>query len=350
MRVLGVTLGDGRGIGPEVAFKAVARTGIVKRGAVLLIAEHQKIKENAGRQGWTTAIPEWPGRSQEAPGLWWTPPENNPEFQGEADPDGQAARAAIQSLTTGSRLALSGQIDALVTGPVNKASIIRAGVPFMGQTEWLTQLAGNPSTGMLLLGKDSRQRWLRVLLATTHVPLAAVPGLITQEGLLASMELAVRACRDLGLRMARIAVCGLNPHAGEEGKMGQEEQTILSPAIERAREEGLKVTGPWPGDTIFRDAIEGRHEVVLAMYHDQGLAPLKLVAFETGVNWTVGLPYPRTSPDHGTAFDIAGKDVADPTSMAEAIELAWKLVEGRKDPDRNHGVNPVTEISPEEPG
>jgi len=168
------------------------------------------------------------------------------------------------------------------------------------------------------------------------------------------MELAARACRELGLPMERIAVCGLNPHAGEEGKMGQEEQTILSPAIERAREKGLKVSGPWPGDTVFRDAIQGRHEVVVAMYHDQGLAPLKLVAFETGVNWTVGLPYPRTSPDHGTAFDIAGKDVADPTSMGEAIELAWKLVTGEKKPDqdgdRDPGVNPVTQISPEEPG
>ncbi|MFM7215585.1 MAG: 4-hydroxythreonine-4-phosphate dehydrogenase PdxA [Verrucomicrobiota bacterium] len=350
MRVLGVTLGDGRGIGPEVAFKALARTGIAGRGAVLLIAEHQTIQENAESHGWTKPILEWPGRSQAALGLWWTPPENNPEFRGEADPDSQAVRAAIQSLTTGSRLALSGQIDALVTGPVNKASIIRAGVPFVGQTEWLTQLAGNPSTGMLLLGTDSRQRWLRVLLATTHVPLAEVPGLITQEGLLASMEMAARACRDLGLPMERIAVCGLNPHAGEEGKMGQEEQTILSPAIERAREKGLKVSGPWPGDTVFRDAIQGRHEVVVAMYHDQGLAPLKLVAFETGVNWTVGLPYPRTSPDHGTAFDIAGRGVADPTSMGEAIELAWKLVEGRKNPDRNHCVNPATEISPEGPG
>ncbi len=330
MRVLGVTLGDGRGIGPEVAFRALARTGIEARGAVLLIAEHQAIEENAERYGWTAPIPEWPCRGKEEPGLWWTQPENQPEFRGGADPDAQAARAAIQSLTTGSNLALSGEIDALVTGPVNKASIIRAGVPFVGQTEWLTQLAGNPSTGMLLLGTDSRQRWLRVLLATTHVPLAAVPGLITEEGLLGSMELAARACRELGLPMERIAVCGLNPHAGEEGKMGQEEQTILSPAIERARGKGLKVSGPWPGDTIFRDAIQGRHEVVLAMYHDQGLAPLKLVAFETGVNWTVGLPYPRTSPDHGTAFDIAGKGVADPTSMGEAIELAWKLVRRRE--------------------
>lgn len=330
MRVIGVTLGDRRGIGPEVAFKAVARIGIAAREPVLLIAEHQTIQENAERHGWTSPIPEWPGRGQAEPGLWWMPPENLVEIRGGADQGHQAARSAIQSLATASRLALSGQIDALVTGPVNKASIIRAGVPFVGQTEWLTQLAGNPRTGMLLLGTDSQQRWLRVLLATTHVPLAAVPGLITQEGLLASMELAARACRELGLPMERIAVCGLNPHAGEEGKMGEEEQTILSPAIEAARGRGLNVSGPWPADTIFRDAIRGSHDVVVAMYHDQGLAPLKLVAFETGVNWTVGLPYPRTSPDHGTAFDIASKGQADPTSMGEAIELAWKLVSGSK--------------------
>lgn len=328
MRVLGVTLGDKRGIGPEVAFKAVARTGISARGAVILIAERGTIEENAAHNGWTRPIQEWPGRDHSEPGLWWTPPEKLVEIKGGEDPEGRAAGSAIQSLTTASRLALSGQIDALVTGPVNKASIIRTGVPFVGQTEWLTQLAGNPSTGMLLLGTDPQQRWLRVLLATTHVPLASVPGLITHERLLASIELAARACRELGLPMERIAVCGLNPHAGEEGKMGEEEQTILSPAIEAALGRGLDVSGPWPADTIFRDAIRGRHDVVVAMYHDQGLAPLKLVAFETGVNWTVGLPYPRTSPDHGTAFDIAGKGEADPTSMGEAIELAWKLVSG----------------------
>lgn len=162
-------------------------------------------------------------------------------------------------------------------------------------------------------------------MATTHVPLAAVPRLITREGLLASMELAARACRELGLTTERIAVCGLNPHAGEEGELGQEEKTILSPTIEGAISKGLKVSGPWPGDTIFRAALLGSHDVVLAMYHDQGLAPLKLIAFETGVNWTVGLPYPRTSPDHGTAFDITGKGIADPTSMERAMELAWML-------------------------
>lgn len=318
-------MGDGRGIGPEVAFKALERTGIAERGAVVLIGDRRTIEQNAQRYGRVKPIPEWQGRCEAEPGLWWTRHGNVLGGDGATDPEVCAALVAVQSLTTGSDMALSGQIDGLVTGPVNKASIIRAGIPFVGQTEWLTCLAGNPSTGMMLLGMDSRQRWLRVLLATTHVPLAAVPRLITREGLLASMELAARACRELGLTTERIAVCGLNPHAGEEGELGQEEKTILSPTIEGAISKGLKVSGPWPGDTIFRAALLGSHDVVLAMYHDQGLAPLKLIAFETGVNWTVGLPYPRTSPDHGTAFDITGKGIADPTSMERAMELAWML-------------------------
>jgi 4-hydroxythreonine-4-phosphate dehydrogenase len=243
--------------------------------------------------------------------------------------EANAARAAVHALTCASELALSGDIDGLVTGPVNKASILSEGIPFTGQTEWLTRLAGDPSTGMMLLGTDPEGRWLRVLLATTHIPLAAVPGALTQTGIVGSITLAARACRELGLATERVAVCGLNPHAGEEGHLGQEEAGVIRPAIDQARRTGLTVSGPWPGDTVFRDAIRGGHDVVVAMYHDQGLAPLKLVAFETGVNWTVGLPYPRTSPDHGTAFDIAGRNLADPTSMGRAIDLAWNLVESR---------------------
>jgi 4-hydroxythreonine-4-phosphate dehydrogenase len=229
---------------------------------------------------------------------------------------------------------LSGEIDGLVTGPVNKASILREGIAFTGQTEWLTEQAGNTATGMLLLGTDQQGRWLRVMLASTHVPLRDVPRVLTREGIRRSINLAARACDELGLSTARIAVCGLNPHAGEEGMLGTEEVDIIGPAIMEAQRNGISTTGPVSGDTIFREAILGSHDVVVAMYHDQGLAPLKLVAFETGVNWTVGLPYPRTSPDHGTAFDIAGRNLADPTSMIHAIELASQLV-GRRNAKGN---------------
>ena len=329
MRVLGVTLGDERGIGPEVVFKALATGEQVPEEALVLIGRAPTIERYAERYGLKPGIPEWPGRSKAIPGLWRIEAEGIERIRGTVEESTNPARDAVNALSTGSRLALAGEIEGLVTGPVNKAAINKAGIPFVGQTEWLTGLAGGPKTGMVLLGTDDHGRWLRVLLATTHIPLAAVPRSITTQGLMDSMSLAQRACRELGLETERIAVTGLNPHAGEEGQIGLEEQEIITPAIQRAQAKGMIVSGPWPGDTIFREAIQGRHDIILAMYHDQGLAPLKLVAFETGVNWTVGLPYPRTSPDHGTAMDIAGRGIADPTSMRNAIQMARRLVARR---------------------
>lgn len=322
MRVLGVTLGDERGIGPEVAFKALSRSRLTERGAVVIVGGGSVIDEQARTHGWNNPIPVWSGRQQAERGLW-----KIDTTQGGVSP----ARASILALNRGANLAMTGEIDGLVTGPVNKAAILREGIRFTGQTEWLTGLAGDPNTGMMLLGTDRQERWLRVLLATTHIPLKEVPRTLSPQGIMRSIVLASRACQELGLKTQRIAVCGLNPHAGEEGQLGDEEQAIIGPAIQEAQKMGIAVSGPWPADTVFRDAIQERHDVVVAMYHDQGLAPLKLVAFETGVNWTVGLPYPRTSPDHGTAFDIAGKGMADPSSMEKALELAWILA-GRKSP------------------
>lgn len=323
MRVLGITLGDVRGIGPEVVFKALARSDRREQDAVVVIGEPETIRDHARQHGLEAAIRPWSGRDHSKGGLWKV----------ETSKGSCPARGALESLTCGSELALSGEIDGLVTGPVNKGSILREGIAFTGQTEWLTDHAGHPATGMLLLGTDQQGRWLRVMLASTHVPLRDVPRVLTREGIGRSINLAARACDELGLATARIAVCGLNPHAGEEGMLGTEEVDIIGPAIADAQKNGISATGPVPGDTIFREAIQGSHDVVVAMYHDQGLAPLKLVAFETGVNWTVGLPYPRTSPDHGTAFDIAGKNLADPSSMRHAMELAWKLV-GRRNARR----------------
>lgn len=316
MRVLGITLGDERGIGPEVVFKALARTSLFDEHAVVLIGKGRTIEDYARHQEWGSRIRPWLGRQHASRGLWKL----------ETSLESSVARAALEALTKGSELGLSGEIDGLVTGPVNKASILREGIPFIGQTEWLTDLAGSPNTGMMLLGTDPQGRWLRVLLATTHIPLRAVPEVLNRKGIERSIQLASRAIQELGLETGRIGVCGLNPHAGEEGQLGSEEQEFILPAIKEAQKTGIDVTGPWSGDTIFREAIQGRHDVVVAMYHDQGLAPLKLVAFETGVNWTVGLPYPRTSPDHGTAYDIAGRGVANPTSMEKAIELAVSLL------------------------
>jgi 4-hydroxythreonine-4-phosphate dehydrogenase len=234
-------------------------------------------------------------------------------------------------LKHGAELCLRGEADALVTAPVNKEAIIRSGLKgFVGQTELLSALAKTERTAMMLLGCDDRQRWLRVALATVHLPIARVAQALTREKIELAIELAARACGDLGLSRARVAVCGLNPHAGEGGQIGTEEITTILPAVEAARANGIDVLGPLAADTLFHYAFRGDYDAVVAMYHDQGLVPLKMIGFETGVNWTLGLPFIRTSPDHGTAYDIAGKGIANPSSMIEAIRLAKKLAQSRR--------------------
>ena len=213
-----------------------------------------------------------------------------------------------------------------MTAPVNKEAIIRSGESdFTGQTEFLSGLAEAKRTAMMLLGEDDRGRWLRVALVTTHLPLKAVAGAITQAKVELAIELAAQACRDLGLGRARVAVCGLNPHAGEGGKIGTEELTVIIPAVRACGQRQIDVSGPFAADTLFYYAFRGDYDAVVAMYHDQGLVPLKMIGFEHGVNWTLGLPFIRTSPDHGTAYDIAGQGKADPSSMRAAIDLARKL-------------------------
>jgi 4-hydroxythreonine-4-phosphate dehydrogenase len=171
---------------------------------------------------------------------------------------------------------------------------------------------------------------LRVALATTHVPIKILAPHVTREKVELAIELAAASCRDLGLSRSRIAVCGLNPHAGEGGEFGDEEITTIGPAVEAARKRGIDVTGPLAADALFYYAYRGDYDAVVAMYHDQGLCPLKMVAFETGINWTLGLPFIRTSPDHGTAYNIAGQGKANPSSMRAAIQLARQLAQNRK--------------------
>jgi 4-hydroxythreonine-4-phosphate dehydrogenase len=195
-----------------------------------------------------------------------------------------------------------------------------AGLPWPGHTEMLAELTGTEDFAMMLMGGG-----LRVILVTIHMALREVPPLITRGSVLRCIRLARRACLMLSMEAPRIAVAGLNPHAGEAGLFGGEEAGAIAPAVEEARAEGLAVTGPWPPDTVFHRALRGEFDIVVSMYHDQGLIPLKLVAFETGVNVTVGLPVVRTSPDHGTAYDIAWQGRADARSMAEAVRAAASL-------------------------
>lgn len=313
---IGIALGDVTGIGPEVALKALAQERGIEDAEYLLIGDPGQVDALKRRLDLVVEARVAPAAAEALP-LRMEP--------GSA----LAARAAVAWVEAGAKLCLEGKLDALVTAPVNKASIVRAGIPFVGQTELLSGLAGTERTAMMLLGQDERGRWLRVALATTHLPIRTVAEHLTAAKVELAIELAARACGELGLARARVAVCGLNPHAGEGGKIGTEEITTITPAVESARRRGLEVVGPMSADALFYNAYRGDYDAVVAMYHDQGLAPLKMVAFEQGVNWTLGLPFIRTSPDHGTAYDIAGQGRANPSSMLAAMRLAKQLAKRR---------------------
>jgi 4-hydroxythreonine-4-phosphate dehydrogenase len=321
---IGVTLGDVTGIGPEVTLKAIAAEAASDDTRYLLIGDENYARRLNEQLGTQLLLKKFPGHG-DAGKIFIANPLAEPLPENLPAGSPVAANAAVASLRNGAERCLRRELDALVTAPVNKESIIRAGHEFVGQTEFLSTLAGTKRTAMMLLGHDERGRWLRVALATTHVPLKLVSEKITPEKLALAIELAAQACRDLNLPRARIAVCGLNPHAGEGGQFGDEEIKIITPTVLAAQKRGLDVVGPLSGDTVFHYALQENFDAVVAMYHDQGLAPLKVVAFDTGVNWTLGLPFIRTSPDHGTAYDIAGKGVANPSSMIAAIRLAKQL-------------------------
>lgn len=222
--------------------------------------------------------------------------------------------------------------SAIVTAPISKEAWALSGHrQYPGHTELLAERFGTPDAKMFFhcpLGPAPgrpENHSLNVVLVTVHVPLVKVPSMLTMGLVLDAIRAGARACEALGIAKPRIAVCGLNPHAGENGLLGREEQEFVTPAIELAREEGLEASGPWPGDTVFNRATRGEFDLVVAMFHDQGLIPVKLLGWDRAVNVTIGLPVPRTSPDHGTAFDIAGRGLADPGSMKAAMVLAARM-------------------------
>lgn len=325
---IGISLGDVTGIGPEVALKALARELNADDARYLILGDADCVRRVNEELRLGLEIKPFT-RIQADGRIFIHNALSEPLAESLTDGSPAAARAALAWLKDGAERCLRDELDALVTAPVNKQAIVRSGHAFIGQTEFLSEIAGTSRTVMMLLGQDDRGRWLRVALATTHLPLRMVADNVTQAKVELAIELGAQACRDLGLPTARIGVCGLNPHAGEGGEMGTEELTVVGPAIRASKQRQLEVTGPTSADTLFHYAFRGDYDVVVAMYHDQGLAPLKMVAFEQGVNWTLGLPFIRTSPDHGTAYDIAGEGVADPSSMIAAVRLAKQLAARR---------------------
>lgn len=318
---VGITMGDAAGIGPEIVVKAYAqglgapcvvygdagalRRAVAQLGARLDIMEIDDVGQaqpDASRIHVVACSPALP-----------------------ADlPTGQisaaAGRGAYDYVCAAIDDAQAGRIRAIVTAPLNKKSMHEAGIDYPGHTEILAERSATQDFAMMLANDE-----LRVLLVTIHVALADVIARITPEAELTAMRLADRACRQMGIASPRVAVAGLNPHAGEGGKFGREDIDIIEPAILRARAEGIDASGPWPGDTIFMRARRGEFDIVVAQYHDQGLIPVKYLGLDHGVNVTVGLPFVRTSVDHGTAFDIAGRGVADHASLVAAFDLALAM-------------------------
>ena len=281
---IAITTGDPAGIGPEIAGKAADDT------RVLSVCE---------------------------PVVYGPPAETSFE-PGVLSAD--AGRAAYHSICAAVRDAVSGVVDGIATAPVNKLAFARAGLPWKGHTDLLGHLTGTEQLAMMFWSEP-----LKVVLASVHVPLRDVPLTITRARLDGIIDLANRELPVFGFAEPRLAVAGLNPHAGEDGLIGVEELHVLRPAVEAARARGIRISGPFPGDTVFLRAVRGEFDAVIAGYHDQGLIPVKLLAFGRAVNVTLGLPIVRTSVDHGTAFDIAGQGIADPSSMIEATLLAARL-------------------------
>jgi 4-hydroxythreonine-4-phosphate dehydrogenase len=319
---IGITLGDVTGIGPEVTIKALAQWS-APDFRCLVIGDVARLKQLNDRL--KLGVKLQPFESWDKPGQFFVLegallPDNLPPG------DALAAEAALEFLDEGVDRCVQGELDGIITAPVNKEAILRLGESFVGQTEWISKRANAKRTAMMLLGADDRGRWLRVALATTHLPIKDVAGALTVESIQMAIELAAEACAQLGLKRQRVGVCGLNPHAGEGGELGTEELTTIAPAVQAARAKKIDAHGPFAADTLFHQHYRGDFDAVVAMYHDQGLPPMKMVAFDTGVNWTLGLPFVRTSPDHGTAYDLAGHDLANPSSMISAISLACQIV------------------------
>jgi 4-phospho-D-threonate 3-dehydrogenase / 4-phospho-D-erythronate 3-dehydrogenase len=326
---LGITMGDATGSGPEIIVKSLDERRFYDQARLIVIGDAKIMKRAAGIVNAKKSVrsiksPEEGGND---PGAIDVLDFNNlPPDLPFALVDGRAGKAAYEYVAKGVELAQSGRIDAIVTAPLNKEAMNLGGCHFAGHTEILASLSQTTDYAMMLVGGS-----LRVIHATTHVSMRGACDLVRKDRVLKVIELADAACRLLGVKEPRVAVAGLNPHSGEGGLFGTEEIEEIIPAVESAKAKGYNVFGPVPPDTVFyRMAIKNHFDIVVCMYHDQGHIPMKVLSFETAVNVTLGLPFIRTSVDHGTVFGKAGKGTADHRSLNQAIILAVQMANEKK--------------------
>jgi 4-hydroxythreonine-4-phosphate dehydrogenase len=327
MKPVAITLGDASGIGPEIVAKAMGAPDAAQRHPAFVIGAAPVIERAA--LAWAPGLKvrriRHVGEHRAQVGVLDVLDVGEvPGVLRHGRISAAAGRAAFDAIAEAIRLAMAGEIAAICTAPVNKEALAAAGVPYPGHTEMLADLSGSDDTAMMLVNPQ-----LRTMLVTVHCPLAQAIQMLTVQRELRIIRLAHRTLQDMGIERPRIAVAGLNPHAGEGGLFGHEDADIIAPCVAQARAEGIDASGPHPGDTVFMQARRGRYDLVVAQYHDQGLIPIKLLGVEDGVNVTAGLPFVRTSPDHGTAFDIAGQGLADPSSLQSALQAAHGLARAK---------------------
>ncbi len=320
---IAVTMGDPAGIGPEIISKTFAAAGFPSEGRALVVGDPSILERAAKLLGLALRVNAVSDPEEAAfePGVVDVLAVGEvPEDLPFGELDARAGDAAFRYVQRATELASAGRVGAMATAPLNKEAMHLAGHEYPGHTEILAELTGTRAYAMMLVTDE-----LKVIHVSTHVSLREAIEVVKPERELGVMRLAHSALRKLGVENPRVAVAGLNPHAGENGLFGTEDTKFIAPAVRRAREEGIEATGPLPPDTVLMRARRGEFDVVVVQYHDQGHIPVKLMGFDTGVNVTVGLPFFRTSVDHGTAFDIAGTGKADHASMRAAIDLARKL-------------------------
>lgn len=324
MKTVAVTLGDAAGIGPEIVAKTFADRAINPACSAFVVGNASALERAAQRFAPGLAVRRIGSADEHVPRADVVDvmdvgflPDELPMGQVSA----QAGQAAFEAIELAIQLALRGEVDALCTAPIHKEALAAAGVPFPGHTEMLAERTHSTDTAMMLMNPQ-----LRTILVTVHCAMREAIERLSVERELRIILLAHRSLQAMGIAHPRIAVAGLNPHAGEGGLFGSEDVQLIAPAIAQARALGVEASGPHPGDTVFMQARRGHYDIVVAQYHDQGLIPIKLLGVEDGVNVTAGLPFVRTSPDHGTAFDIAGRGVADPSSLKTALITALQLV------------------------